>query len=115
MLYQGVFNFSSITDLFFEAIWKIKNKKLKPPTRPNFSQNLDENLKIYLVWPKLHMDAKIDNKLSFMLNSTEHEIYSAQINVERQQCYPAYKWIGILTFMSRIKSMLTWIEHEKVL
>ena len=34
-------------------------KKKKSPTRPHFSQNLDENLKIYLVWPKQNHTVKL--------------------------------------------------------
>ena len=30
---------------------KYKIEKYKPPDHPNFAQNLDENLKINLVWP----------------------------------------------------------------
>ena len=30
-----------------------KWKKYEPRTHPNFPQNLDENLKIYLVWPNV--------------------------------------------------------------
>ena len=29
------------TVLFIKAVGKIKNKKYKPPTHPNFSQNLE--------------------------------------------------------------------------
>ena len=36
--------------LFLEAVRK--NKKWKLPTHPSFSQNLDENLKKKLLWPK---------------------------------------------------------------
>ena len=42
--------------LFFKAVGKIKYKSYKPPTHLKvceFSQNLDENLKINLVWPNL--------------------------------------------------------------
>ena len=45
--------------LFIKAVGKIKNKKYKPPTHPNFSQNLDRNLKIYLVWP-YHVEGKTE-------------------------------------------------------
>ena len=52
-----------------------------------------------------------------MLNSTEHEKYLALslsnvvfimlINVNMPTI------VGILTFMSRINFMLSWVEHEK--
>ena len=45
--------------LFIKAVGKIKKKKYKPPTHPNFSQNLDRNLKIYLVWP-YHVEGKTE-------------------------------------------------------
>ena len=45
----GSWEFSFISVLFFEAVRIIKDKKF--PFAPFFSQNLDENLKIYLVWP----------------------------------------------------------------
>ena len=47
------------TVLFIKAVGKIKNKKYKPPTHPNFSQNLDRNLKINLVWP-YHVEGKTE-------------------------------------------------------
>jgi hypothetical protein len=31
---------------------EIKIKKLNPPARHNFSKKLDDNLGIYLLWPK---------------------------------------------------------------
>ena len=45
-----VLNVSFSTVLFFKAVRKNKNK-IKTSHLPQFSHNLDETLKIYLVWP----------------------------------------------------------------
>ena len=50
--FKGMLNFLFRTVLFFKAVRKINEKFKKNSHHPNFSQNLDENLKIYLVWPK---------------------------------------------------------------
>ena len=42
--------------MFFSGLFCCLNQseklKYKPPTHINFSQNLDENLKTYMMWPK---------------------------------------------------------------
>ena len=46
----------------FKTVGKIKNKDLPPS--PIFSQNLDENLKIYLVWPYTTQKAQLFKSIS---------------------------------------------------
>ena len=68
-----------------------------------------------------------------MLNSAEHDILTAHynLNAEQKHIFLAFilagvlfimlrnvkmsKIIDILTFMSKINFMLSWVEHEKVL
>ena len=54
---------SSSIDLFFKAVRKIKNKNL--PAAPIFHKNLDQNLKIYLVWPNYTSYRTISTQKSF--------------------------------------------------
>ena len=63
-----------------------------------------------------------------MLNSTEHEILTAHTNENTDKNCFCFKSdvvfimlinvkmptiVGILTFISRINFMLSWVEHEK--
>ena len=69
----------------------MKIKKYKPPTNPNFSQNLDENLKIYLVWPYSYDAISLRH-----LNATE-SFFTMKIRVQ-----PLFKastaWKSLLNY-----------------
>ena len=57
-------------------------------------------------------------KTFFMLNSTEHELFSAYLLAEKFSCSAMFSKkefavISNLRFISRTKFMLNWVEHEK--
>ena len=68
-------------------------------------------------------------KIFFMLNSIEHEVSIADKNIMLKKTFSAFKLsdvvlnmliyvkmppiVGILTFMSMISFMLSWVEYMK--